>query len=134
MMVPLLVAAVGATSAILVGDPMGDARAWITLLVVFDIVVLVYAWGPRDLDQDVEAAAGPEAHSIGRPHLARALVQRGHVATAADAFDLLCQQDYSLALIDLRIPGTDGLSLTREVRNRSGIHHFSPSPGPAQKE
>lgn len=41
MMVPLLVAAVGATSAILVGDPMGDARAWITLLVVFDIVVLV---------------------------------------------------------------------------------------------
>src|SRR5690606_29559308 len=28
-----------------------------------------------------------EAHSIGRPHLARALVQRGHVATVADAFD-----------------------------------------------
>jgi heme exporter protein B len=41
MMVPLLVAAVGATSAILVGDPMGDARAWITLLVGFDVVVLV---------------------------------------------------------------------------------------------
>ncbi|MBM4267008.1 MAG: sigma-54-dependent Fis family transcriptional regulator [Deltaproteobacteria bacterium] len=38
--------------------------------------------------------------------------------TAADAFDLLCQQDFSLALVDLRIPGTDGLSLTREVRNR----------------
>jgi heme exporter protein B len=41
MMVPLLVAAVGATSAMLVGDPMGDARAWITLMIAFDVVVLV---------------------------------------------------------------------------------------------
>ncbi len=38
--------------------------------------------------------------------------------TAADAFDLLSQQTYSLALIDLKIPGADGLSLTKEVRER----------------
>lgn len=38
--------------------------------------------------------------------------------TASDAFDFLSQQDYSLALVDLKIPGSDGLSLTREVRSR----------------
>ena len=38
--------------------------------------------------------------------------------TAADAFDLLSRQNYSLALIDLKIPGADGLSLTKEVRER----------------
>jgi len=36
---------------------------------------------------DVLAAAGPKPGSIGRPHLARALVQRGYVATMSDAFD-----------------------------------------------
>lgn len=36
---------------------------------------------------EVEAAAGPEAHSMGRPHLARALVLRGYVPTFADAFE-----------------------------------------------
>ena len=36
---------------------------------------------------DVLAAAGPKPESIGRPHLARALVQRGYVTTMSDAFD-----------------------------------------------
>jgi 3',5'-nucleoside bisphosphate phosphatase len=36
---------------------------------------------------DVLAAAGPKPDSIGRPHLARALVQRGYVTTVSDAFD-----------------------------------------------
>lgn len=36
---------------------------------------------------DVEAAAGPDARSMGRPHLARALMQRGYVSSFADAFD-----------------------------------------------
>lgn len=35
----------------------------------------------------VLAAAGPEVHAMGRPHLARALVQAGHVTTFADAFE-----------------------------------------------
>jgi 3',5'-nucleoside bisphosphate phosphatase len=37
--------------------------------------------------EDVLAAAGPRPDSIGRPHLARALVQRGYVQTVAEAFD-----------------------------------------------
>ena len=36
---------------------------------------------------EVEAAAGPDVRSMGRPHLARALIQRGYVSTFADAFD-----------------------------------------------
>jgi heme exporter protein B len=38
MLVPVVVASVEATSAILAGDPMGDASAWLRLLVVFDAV------------------------------------------------------------------------------------------------
>jgi heme exporter protein B len=41
MLVPLLVGAVGATKAVLAGDPMGYAAAWMKLLAAFDIVFLV---------------------------------------------------------------------------------------------
>jgi 3',5'-nucleoside bisphosphate phosphatase len=34
-------------------------------------------------------AAGPEAHALGRPHLARALVVAGHASSVPDAFDRL---------------------------------------------
>lgn len=37
--------------------------------------------------EDVLAAAGTKPDSLGRPHLARALHQRGHVATVSEAFD-----------------------------------------------
>ena len=37
--------------------------------------------------EDVARAAGPEASSIGRPHLARALLERGHTRSFAEAFD-----------------------------------------------
>lgn len=40
MLVPLLVAAVGATKAVLVKDPMGDGAAWIRMLVAFDVIFL----------------------------------------------------------------------------------------------
>lgn len=36
---------------------------------------------------DVVRAAGREARALGRPHLARALVERGYVSTVYDAFD-----------------------------------------------
>ncbi len=40
MLVPLLVAAVGATKAVMAGDPMGYGAAWVKLLAGFDIVFL----------------------------------------------------------------------------------------------
>jgi DNA-binding NtrC family response regulator len=39
-------------------------------------------------------------------------------ATAAEVFELLESYDYALGLVDLKIPGTDGLSLTKQVRER----------------
>lgn len=42
---------------------------------------------------EVLAAAGPKPESIGRPHLARALVQRGYVRAVPDAFDLYIGDD-----------------------------------------
>ena len=41
MLVPLLVGAVEATSGLLAGDVMGNARNWIRLLAAFDIIFLV---------------------------------------------------------------------------------------------
>jgi heme exporter protein B len=38
---PLLLAAVKATSAALLGDPLGDLAAWLQLLAAFDLVMLV---------------------------------------------------------------------------------------------
>ncbi len=41
MLVPLLLSAVEATKALLVGNMMGDAASWIRLLAVFDVIFLV---------------------------------------------------------------------------------------------
>ena len=41
MIVPVLLASVEATSAVLAGDPMGDAGAWLRLLVAFDAIFIV---------------------------------------------------------------------------------------------
>jgi len=40
MLIPVLVGAVGATSAILEGDAMGQAAGWMRLLAVFDVIFL----------------------------------------------------------------------------------------------
>jgi len=39
-------------------------------------------------------------------------------SNAADALRLLSEQEYSLVVCDLKIPGTDGIGLTREIRER----------------
>ena len=41
MLVPLLIAAAQATTALLAGDPMGDARTWAGVLVAFDVIFFV---------------------------------------------------------------------------------------------
>jgi predicted metal-dependent phosphoesterase TrpH len=51
------------------------------------MVARLLALGINVTFEDVEAAAGPHASAIGRPHLARALVSRGHVGTVNEAFD-----------------------------------------------
>lgn len=44
MLVPLLLASVECTKAVLMGDLMGDWKAWIKLLVAFDIIFLAAAF------------------------------------------------------------------------------------------
>lgn len=41
MLIPVLLAAVQATKALLHGDPMGDAASWFRLLVVFDLIFFI---------------------------------------------------------------------------------------------
>jgi heme exporter protein B len=41
MLIPLLVGAVEATSAMLAGDVMGDSRVWVRLMVIFDAIFIV---------------------------------------------------------------------------------------------
>jgi heme exporter protein B len=43
MLIPLLVGAVQATKAILIGDPMDEAGTWIRLLIVFDVIFFIGA-------------------------------------------------------------------------------------------
>ena len=38
LVVPVLLAAVKATSLLILGDPMGQVRPWVTLLVAFDLI------------------------------------------------------------------------------------------------
>ena len=54
-----------------------------------EMIERLVAAGREVTFQDVEHAAGPERVNIGRPHLAKALIERGHVATMHEAFDTL---------------------------------------------
>jgi 3',5'-nucleoside bisphosphate phosphatase len=54
------------------------------------IARMVTLLGKEGIDVDFDAVleeAGPERSSLGRPHLARALVTAGHVASVPEAFD-----------------------------------------------
>ncbi len=44
--------------------------------------------------------------------------QTAVASSAQDALRLLAEQEFSLAVVDLRIPGTDGMGLTREIKER----------------
>lgn len=54
-----------------------------------EMIERLVASGVEVTFQEVEAAAGPGREIIGRPHLAQALVQAGHVASVHDAFQTL---------------------------------------------
>jgi 3',5'-nucleoside bisphosphate phosphatase len=65
------------------GERASTARA----LRMHEMIERLAGVGVRIEYDDVLAAAGPRPHSIGRPHLARALLQRGYVANVPDAFE-----------------------------------------------
>ena len=53
--------------------------------------------------EDVLRIAGPEASSLGRPHLARALAEKGHTRSVGEAFDLYLK-DGGVAFVETEFP------------------------------
>ena len=57
-----------------------------------------------------------------RRNMARFLARDGHevdaVATAEEALELIADNEYSVALVDVRLPGKDGISLTSDLLAR----------------
>jgi len=77
-------------------DPLADALAKHTHRAqglreqrMREMVSRLVASGIEVTMEEVEEAAGPERVNIGRPHLARALVARGHASSIAGAFNTL---------------------------------------------
>lgn len=77
---------------------------------------------------DVVRAAGPEASVIGRPHLARALVERGAVATFTEAFERYIADDGPAFLpTEMLTPG-EAIDL---IHGAGGIAVWAHPPHPA---
>lgn len=69
-----------------------------------------------DIDfEDVAAVAGPDAEALGRPHLAQALLDRGHVRTYAEAFDRYIADDGPAYLPARLTAPADAIDLIHEV-------------------
>jgi predicted metal-dependent phosphoesterase TrpH len=105
--------------------------------------------------EDVLRIAGPEASSLGRPHLARALQAAGHTRSVGEAFDLYLK-DGGSAFVETPFPGVreaietihqaGGVAVwahpdlevfDREVRNfaswgLNGIECFRPNTPPVE--
>ena len=81
---------------------------------------------------DVMAAAEPGARVLGRPHLARALVARGHVPTVGDAFDRLIG-DQGPAFVPTRL--LDPRSAIRLIHAAGGVALWAhPKPDMFQRD
>jgi 3',5'-nucleoside bisphosphate phosphatase len=72
-------------------------------------------YGIRLTLQDVVSSAEPGTRMFGRPHLARALAQRGHVQTVSEAFDRFIG-DQGPAFLPTDLSGVaDGINLIRRA-------------------
>lgn len=67
-----------------------------------EMVERLNAGGVQVTLAEVEEAAGPQRVNIGRPHLARALVKRGHAGSVPDAFNTLIG-DHHPAFVPTRL-------------------------------
>jgi predicted metal-dependent phosphoesterase TrpH len=74
----------------------------------------------------VEAAAGPDREIIGRPHLAHALVQAGHVASVHEAFQTLIG-DESDAFVPTHL--LEPVGAIEVVRAAGGVPVWAHPPG-----
>jgi len=80
-------------------DEAGDRRAGR----MQEMVRRLQALGVGVRYEDVLRIAGPEASSLGRPHLARALQEAGHTRSVGEAFDLYLK-DGGSAFVETAFP------------------------------
>lgn len=71
-------------------------------------------------------AAGPERHSLGRPHLARALQAAGYVASVPEAFDRLIGDDHPAFLPTRFLEPTEAVTIILEA---GGLPVWAHPPG-----
>lgn len=76
--------------------------------------------------QAVEAAAGPEREILGRPHLAQALVQAGHVASVHEAFQSLIGDEHD-AFVPTHL--LDPVGAIEVVKRAGGVPVWAHPPG-----
>jgi 3',5'-nucleoside bisphosphate phosphatase len=70
---------------------------------------------------EVEALA--DGDSIGRPHIARAMVQRGYVATVAEAFDRYLHRDGPAYVPRFKIAPGEAVHLIHEAGGVAALAH-----------
>ncbi|MGD8320577.1 MAG: PHP domain-containing protein [Gemmatimonadota bacterium] len=76
--------------------------------------------------EEVEEAAGPDRVNIGRPHLARALVGRGHVSSVLEAFNTLIGDQHPAFVPTALIDPTGAVALILEG---GGVPVWAHPPG-----
>jgi predicted metal-dependent phosphoesterase TrpH len=76
--------------------------------------------------EEVEAAAGPDRVVIGRPHLARALVELGHATSVPDAFQWLIGDD-SEAFVPTQL--LDPVQAVELILEGGGVPVWAHPPG-----
>ena len=65
--------------------------------------------------EDVVKEAGPERSSLGRPHLARALVSRNHATSIGDAFDRLIGDQHSAHVAIRLLEASEAIELIHKA-------------------
>ena len=67
--------------------------------------------------------AGSGGENLGRPHLARVLVDRGHATSVKDAFDRFLRDDGTLYVDRRRIPIREGIELVHDAAGTGSLAH-----------
>jgi 3',5'-nucleoside bisphosphate phosphatase len=82
--------------------------------------------------EDVRRSADADTRSIGRPHLARALVERGHAATMSEAFDRFIGDDAPAYMPVQLLSSEDAIALIHDSGGVAVWAHPRPETFDAQ--
>jgi len=91
-----------------------------------EMVARLVASGIEVTMEEVEAAAGPERVNIGRPHLAQALVARGHASSISGAFNTLIGDQHP-AFVPTQL--VDPYEAVELIQGAGGIAVWAHPPG-----